>query len=38
MAAFFGADDIWSRRNISDEKEPVLLAGVWETFDKMKGS
>lgn len=31
MAAFFGADDIWLRRNVSDEKEPVLLVGVWET-------
>ena len=38
MAAFFGADDIWSRRNISDEKEPVLLAGVWETSGKAYAS
>ena len=30
MAAFFGADDIWSRID-ETSREPVLLAGVWET-------
>ncbi|MDO4479115.1 MAG: GTPase HflX [Lachnospiraceae bacterium] len=31
MAAFFGADDIWSRREEGGEKERVLAVGVWET-------
>lgn len=30
MAAFFGADEIWSRHD-DDTKEPVVLAGVRET-------
>ena len=30
MAAFFGADEIWSRHD-DDSKEPVVLAGVRET-------
>ena len=30
MAAFFGADEIWSRHD-DDAKEPVVLAGVRET-------
>ena len=30
MAAFFGADEIWSRHDDSGY-EPVLLAGVYET-------
>ena len=34
MAAFFGADEIWSRADGTDEKERVILAGVWKTTDK----
>ena len=30
MAAFFGADEIWSRHD-DDAREPVVLAGVMET-------
>ena len=30
MAAFFGADEIWSRHD-DDTKEPIVLAGVRET-------
>ena len=30
MAAFFGANDIWSRHD-DESNEPVILAGVWET-------
>ena len=31
MAAMFGADEIWSRRQETGEKEPVILVGVWKT-------
>jgi len=34
MAAFFGADEIWSTNLSTDEKEPVVLAGVRKTADK----
>ena len=34
MAAFFGADEIWSRRSETGEYEPVLLVGVWKTTGK----
>ncbi len=34
MATFFGADDIWTKRIEGDEKEKVLLVGVWETSGK----
>ena len=30
MAAFFGADEIWSRQD-GETREPVILVGVWET-------
>ena len=30
MAAFFGANEIWSRHE-EDGREPVILAGVWAT-------
>ena len=33
MSAFFGAEEIWIR-HADDEKEPVLLVGVWETAGK----
>ena len=31
MAAFFGADEIWNLKPSTDEGEPVILAGVYNT-------
>ena len=31
MAAFFGADEIWTRQTGSEQGERVILAGVWIT-------
>ena len=31
MAAFFGAEEIWSGRREGSERERVILAGVWRT-------
>ena len=34
MPAFFGADEIWGSRPAADEKERVILVGVWGLADR----